>query len=150
MRTAYRTLAYLIALGVVFQAAVVAFGTFGFISEVDAGAVLTADSEAPNAGPMLHAIGGMMVIPALTLLLVLSSFFAKVPGGIKWALLVLLAVVVQINLGFFAFGLPAVGLLHGANAFAVLALALTAARAASRADAPAPVRPSESRLQSAT
>lgn len=143
MRTAYRVLAYLIVLGVVYQAAVVAFGTFGFISELDAGTTLTGNSEAPNSGPMLHAIGGMIVIPALTLLLVVTSFFAKVRGGIKWALLVLLAVVVQINLGFFAFELPAIGLLHGANAFAVLALALTAARASGRVDTPVPATPSE-------
>jgi hypothetical protein len=138
MRTTYRVLAYLIVLGVMYQAAVVAFGTFGFINELNAGTTFTGAVDPPNAGPVLHAIGGTIVIPALTLLLVVASFFAKVKGGIRWALLVLLAVVVQVNLGFFAFELPAIGLLHGVNAFAIVALALIAARAAGQAPAAQP------------
>ncbi|MBB5785869.1 hypothetical protein [Jiangella mangrovi] len=130
MRATYRVVSGLIALAVVFQAAAVAFGTFGVINEVEGGAVVTSDSDLPNAGPMLHGIGGTMVIPLLVLVLLIVSFFAKVRGGVKWALLLLLAVAVQITLGFAAFEAPAVGLLHGVNAFVILGLALTAARAA--------------------
>lgn len=130
MRATYRVLSGLIALAVVFQAAVVAFGTFGVINEVEGGAVVTSDSDLPNAGPMLHGIGGMMVIPLLVLALLIVSFFAKVRGGVKWAALLLLAVALQITLGFAAFEAPVVGLLHGANAFVILGLALTATRAA--------------------
>lgn len=137
MRKTYRVLGLLIALAVVVQASAIAFGTFGFINEVDRGTVFTPSSDAPNIGPMLHAINGTLVIPVLSLALLIVSFFAKVPRGIRWALLVLLAVIVQINLGFFSFDTPAIGLLHGANAFAVLGLALTAARAAAR-EAPVP------------
>jgi heme A synthase len=130
MRATYRVLSGLIALAVVFQAAAVAFGTFGVINEVEGGAVVTSDSDLPNAGPMLHGIGGMMVIPLLVLVLLVVSFFARVRGGVKWAALLLLAVALQIALGFAAFEAPAVGLLHGANAFVILALAVVAARAA--------------------
>lgn len=135
MRATYRVVSGLIALAVVFQAAAVAFGTFGVINEVESGAVVTSDSDLPNVGPMLHGIGGMMVIPLLTLVLLIVSFFAKVRGGVKWAALLLLAVAVQIALGFAAFEAPAVGLLHGVNAFVVLALAVVAARAAGTATA---------------
>lgn len=130
MRATYRVLSGLIALAVVFQAAVVAFGGFGVIKEVEDGAVVTADSDLPNAGPMLHGIGGTMVIPILVLALLVVSFFAKVRGGVKWAALLVLAVALQITLGFSAFELPALGLLHGINAFVILTLAVVATRAA--------------------
>ncbi|RIQ32193.1 hypothetical protein DY240_05730 [Jiangella rhizosphaerae] len=120
----------LVALAVVFQAAVVAFGGFGAIKEIEDGGVLTADSDFPNAGPMLHAIGGTMVIPLLVLVLLIVSFFAKVRGGVKWAALLVLAVAVQITLGFAGFELPALGLLHATNAFVILTLALLGVRAA--------------------
>jgi heme A synthase len=135
MKTVYRTLALLIALGVVVQAAAIAFGTFGFINEVERGVVFTPASDPPNFGPALHAINGMLIIPALSLLLIIASFFAKVHHGIRWALLLFAVVAIQVNLGFFAFDTPAIGLIHGANAFLVLGLALTAARATSRAGA---------------
>lgn len=136
MRTTYRVVASLIALAVVVQAAAIAFGTFGFINEIESGAALTADSDAPNFGPMLHAINGTIVIPALSLMLLIVSFFAKIDRGVRWALLLLLAVVIQTQLAFLAFDLPAVGLVHGINAFVILALAVVAARAAGRVDAP--------------
>ena len=41
-----------------------------------------------NIGHTLHGQFGMMVIPILALLLLIVSFFAHVPGGIKWALYV--------------------------------------------------------------
>ena len=132
MRKAYRVLGLLIALAVVVQASAIAFGSFGFFNEIERGTVYTPSSEAPNFGPMLHALNGTLVIPALSLALLVVSFFAKVHRGIRLALFTFLAVVVQINLAFFSFDTPAIGLLHGANAFAVLGLALTAARAAAR------------------
>ena len=74
----------------------------------------------------------MMVIPLLALLLFIVSFFAKFDGGVKWAGFVLLAVVVQVVLAFVAFGVPAIGALHGINAFVVLGLAGHCARKAAR------------------
>lgn len=143
MRTTYRVIASLIALAVVVQAAAIAFGTFGFINEIDRGAALTAASEAPNFGPALHAINGMIVIPALSLILLIVSFFAKIQRGVRWALLLLLAVVVQTQLAYVAFDLPAIGLLHGVNAFVILGLAIVAARAAGRLDTPLTPAPTE-------
>ena len=45
------------------------------------------------------------------------SFFAKIPGGTKWALIVFGVVVLQYALAFFArlATLPALGALHGAQ-----------------------------------
>jgi hypothetical protein len=148
MRATYRVVASLIALGVVVQAAAIAFGTFGLINEVDRGVVFTPASDPPNFGPMLHAINGMIVIPALSLVLLIVSFFAKVHHGIRWALLLLLAVIVQTQLGFLAFDLPAIGLLHGTSAFVVLGLAVVAARAPGRVEPAAPPVVEEAAVQS--
>lgn len=127
MKVTYRVVATLIALGVVFQAAVIAFGIF---ESIDTGIAISGGPDQPILGASLHSVVGMGVIPILTLLLVILSFFAGVRGGRTWALLLLLAVVVQILLGGFAFELPALGLLHGANAFVILTLAVVAVRAA--------------------
>ena len=50
---------------------------------------------------------------ALALILLIVSFFAKIPGGVLWAGLVLVTVVVQVLLGMFGEGAPALGLVHG-------------------------------------
>ncbi len=34
---------------------------------------------------MLHGMNGMMVIPVVALLLLVISFFAKIPRGVAWA-----------------------------------------------------------------
>lgn len=127
MKATYRVVAALIALGVVFQAAVIAFGIF---ESMDTGIAISGGPDQPILGASLHAVVGLGVIPILTLLLVILSFFARVRGSTRWALLLLLAVVVQILLGGFAFELPALGLLHGANAFVILTFAVVAVRAA--------------------
>ena len=68
----------------------------------------------------------MMIIPVLALLLLIVSFFAKVPGGVMWAGLILLDVVVQVMLGLFGHEVPAIGALHGINALILFGLAVTA------------------------
>ena len=55
-------------------------------------------------------------------------FFAKIPGGIVWALITLGTVVVQVLLGLSAHALPALGMLHGIVALALFGVALTAAQ----------------------
>jgi hypothetical protein len=47
---------------------------------------------------------------------------------VKWAGFTFLAIVVQVVLAFISFGVPVIGVLHGLNAFVVLALALYAGR----------------------
>lgn len=138
MKSVYRVLAYVVAALVAFQSAVIVFAIFGLITYVDGGGVIDA-SSAQNAsftgdiGFMLHHIGGTYLIPLAGLLLVICSFFAKIPGGIKWALFVLAAIIVQYAMGLFAFGAPVLGLLHGLNALVLFGVAVTAAMRVRRA-----------------
>lgn len=127
MRGAYKGIAHLIALGVLLQAAFVAAAWFQVINDVDAGAVINTDYDG-NAGHALHGMVGMMVMPLLGLIFFILSFFAKLPGGVKWAGLTFLAIVVQVVLAFVSFGVPVIGALHGINAFVVFGLALYAGR----------------------
>lgn len=131
MKSVYRALAGLIAIGVLLQAMTVALGWFTALKDMDDGQVIDKNTEF-NFGQSMHGLIGMMVIPALALLLLIVSFFARVDGGIKWALYVVGLVVLQIALAFLAFfSAPAIGALHGLNAFALLAVASMAARKAS-------------------
>ena len=127
MRGAYKDIAHLIALGVLLQAAFVAAAWFQVINDVDAGAVINTDYDG-NAGHALHGMVGMMVMPLLGLIFFILSFFAKLPGGVKWAGFTFLAIVVQVVLAFVSFGVPIIGALHGINAVVVFGLALYAGR----------------------
>ena len=69
---------------------------------------------------MTHGINGMMIIPLLVLLLLIVSFFAKVPGGVQKAAILLGLVVLQVFLGIFSHSIPFVVVLHVLNAFAIL------------------------------
>ena len=148
MKMVYRILAYLISLGVALQAAAIAIGFFGLAHWVDQGGVL--DKAGFESGTVsfggiwgleFHGTVGIMVMPVLGLLLLISSFFAKVKGAVVWALIVLGCIVVQILLGLFAHSFYALGFLHGLFAFAVLGTATVAATRMTRAmkAAPAPV-----------
>lgn len=133
MRGVYRFLAGLIALEVVVQAATMAFGVAALVLWVDEGnsfdkALLeNEDAEFDGlAGLIMHGINGMMVIPLLALLLLIVSFFAKVPKGILWAGLVLLFTVVQVVLGLLGHSYAIAGGIHGANALLLFGLAVMA------------------------
>ena len=126
MRQAYRLLANLIALTVVVQVASIALGWFMVINDTDDGKVFAGEDDL-NVGHMIHSIGAI-VIALLALALLIVSFFAHVDGGVKWAGLVLLAVVVQWVLAILAFSFPIIGALHGINALVVAGLASVAAR----------------------
>jgi hypothetical protein len=132
MRATYRVLAGLVAIGVVLQAMFIALAWFTAIKDLDDGLVIDKNYDG-NTGHMLHGQFGMMIIPLLALVLLIVSFFAKVPGGIRWALYVVGLVALQITLAFVSFGAPVVGLLHGLNAFALAAVASMAARRAAAA-----------------
>src|SRR4051794_9352298 len=112
MRSVYRVLAMLIAVGVVVQAAVVAWGWFAMLHSTDAGGVFDKNSEA-NAGQLTHSIVGSGVIPLLAIALLVVSFFARIPGGVKWAAITFGVTALQIFFAAFSFGVPIVGLLHG-------------------------------------
>ena len=128
MKQTYRAVAGLIALGVLVQAAAVAFGWFEVISEVENGEVFDENAEF-NIGQIVHLWGGLYIIPALGLILLIVSFLAAktVPGARKWGGIVFGLIVLQVALAIFAFALaPAIGALHGANALILLGCALRA------------------------
>ena len=135
MKAVYRVLAYLIALEVLFQGAAITFAVFGLKHWIDEGGVLDgptvhnhAEGFSEVVGFQLHATNGQMIVPAIAVLLLISSFFAKVSRAVVWALIVLLSVVVQVLLGLFATDAPALGILHGINGILLFAFAVAAAR----------------------
>lgn len=145
MRVGYKALAYAIAADVAVQAALIVLAIAGLSKWVSAGNVFdksvmeSHNADFPEAiGFPLHSLNGSFVIPLLALLLLIFSFFAKVRGGIRWAGLVLLLVVIQANLGFLLHDLPALGSLHGINALLLFGTAVyTGRRARARATQPA-------------
>lgn len=138
MKATYRVLAVLIPVLVLVQAAAIAAGTFGVLNSVDDGTPYTEATDA-NLGQVVHS-GGAMAIALVGLLLLVVSFFARVEGGVKWAGLVFLSVVVQWVVAILAFGAPVIGVLHGLNAFVLFGLGASAAGAATRSMR-APVSP---------
>jgi hypothetical protein len=139
MRSTYRVLAMLIAVGVVLQAAFIAWGLFAVVHNTDDGEIF--DKNTDNAGFVTHAAVGDTVIPLLALLLLIISFFARIPGGVKWAAITFGVVVLQVLLAFLGHALPLIGLLHGINAFALAAVASVAMRQARTAPTKEPVAP---------
>jgi len=144
MRTTYRVLAYLIAAEVIVQAMAIAYALAGLGHWVDEdGGVLNKqalDSDSLDfagiGGFITHGINGMMVIPLLVLLLLIVSFFAKLPGASKRAAILVGLVILQVFLGIALHGVPFVATLHVLNAFGILVLAfLTGYRTPSAAEA---------------
>jgi hypothetical protein len=145
MRTTYRVLAYTLAVEVVVQAMAIAYGLAGLGKWIDDGHghALTkklADSNAPNftgaGGLAAHGLNGIMIIPLLTLVLLIVSFFAKVPGGRQRAAILVGLVVLQVVLGFALHGVPFIATLHVLNAFGILAMAIIAGYRARKVDPP--------------
>lgn len=139
MRSTYRVLAMLVAVGVVLQAAFIAFAWFTVTNDTDSGVSFTGEDDL-NVGHELHSFGWVVIV-TLCLALLIVSFFAKIRGGVKWAAIVFGVAVLQVVLGITAYSLPAVGLLHGINAFALAGAASLAAKQATTAStAAAPQR----------
>ncbi len=147
MRNTYKYLAYVIDVLIMVQAAAIAWAIFGFGKWIDDGntfskAQLEGDSWnfTEERGFMIHGINGQLLIPLLGLILLIVSFFAKVPEGTKWAGMLFGGIVLQVALGIFGHGLPFLGLLHGANALLLFWLAWKAAKAAEGVATTAPDR----------
>jgi len=140
MRSVYRVLAMLIALGVVVQTALIAVGWFSALHSIDDGTVLDKNSD-ENWAQIAHGTIGVMVIPLIAVVLLIVSFFAHIPGGVKWAAITFGVTVLQVLFAFAGFAAPIVGALHGINAFALAGVASIAMRKARLAGAvpPAPV-----------
>jgi hypothetical protein len=135
MRTAYKVLAYIVAAEVAIQAMVMVWAIAGLIKWVDAGGVfdksITESGTTPFTevfGVIVHAINGTFVIPGIALLLLIVSFFTKVRGAIKWAVIVLVLVVAQGQIGYLGHEFPLAGALHGLNALALFGAALYTGR----------------------
>lgn len=134
MRRTYHVLAHLIAALVVVQAMAMATAVAGLDHWIQDGATVNKHvldknpSFTGSFGFPLHAINGEMLIPLIAIALLVVSFFAKVAGGTRWALYVIGLIIVQVVLGVSQGDVPLLGLLHGANAFAVLVVAVLAAR----------------------
>ena len=145
MRSTYRFLAFAIAALVVVQAGAIAWAFFGLTNEIDQNnlvlnkACLESDAGCGGGftaewGFAIHMFfNGLLLIPLTSLILLIVSFFAKVPGGVKFAAsifgLVLLQVIVlpmlarEVGSGF--------GALHGINALVLLVVAFLAGQRAS-------------------
>jgi hypothetical protein len=130
MRAAYRGFAYLISLLVVLQAAAIGYAWFRVYADVDDGGVF--DKNAQNVGHAFHNFVGSSIVPLVGLLFLIVSFFARIPGGIKWAAITFGLIVLQVLLAYAAYALPLLGVLHGANALAVLAVSVVAASRVAR------------------
>jgi hypothetical protein len=139
MRVVYRVLAFIIAVEVAIQAAVMVFAVAGLGIWVQEGGVLdkaSMESEEPAfpeaIGFFLHAMNGMYLIPLFALLLLIASFFAKVHRAVVFALIVLGLVALQIFLGIFGHEAAIFGMLHGLNALILFSVAFRAGIRAGR------------------
>jgi hypothetical protein len=139
MRTAYKVLAYLVAAEVAVQAMFAVWAVAGLSNWVDGGgvfdkAVIEGAAEggampfSEILGIILHGINGTVVIPVIALALLIVSFFAKVNGAIKWAVIVFVLVVAQGTLGLLGREFSLMGALHGLNALALFGVALHTGR----------------------
>jgi heme A synthase len=135
MKTVYRVLAYAIAALVAVQAAAIGYAVFAQLHWIEDGGTLDGaafDSGAPGtAAFILHALNGYgVLLVALALLIV--SFFAKIPRGVRWAVIVLVCTFVQIALGALSRLLAPIGAVHGAVALVLFGVAVMAAMRAQK------------------
>lgn len=128
MRSTFKYLAWLIALEVAIQAAAIAFGVFGLGKWVGEGNAFTEQAlegggVTGGGGFGLHAVNGMIIIPLIALILLIVSFFAKMPHASRDAGVLLGLVIVQVLLGFSGDASPWLGALHGLVALAIFGMA---------------------------
>lgn len=150
MRSAYRVLAFLIAGLVVVQAFAIAYGVAGLGKWVNDGntfdkAAFESDDTSFDGivGFMIHGMNGMMLIPLVALIFLIVSFFAKVPGGVVRAAIVLGLVVLQVTLGLLGSEIPILGGLHGLNALLLFGAAIMAGMRAKDTVPATPYAPAE-------
>lgn len=143
---AYRFLAAMIAVLVVVQAGAIAWAFFGMTQWInDEGGVVNkelldctdCDQEfTAEWGFAIHMFfNGLVLIPLTSLILLIVSFFAKVPKGVTLAAVIFGLVLLQV------FVLPALsrevgsgfGALHGVNALILMGVAIMASQRAAAA-----------------
>jgi hypothetical protein len=141
VQKAFRILSYVIAAEVLIQAAMIAWAVFGLSKYIDDGGVVNKDKIDGDTklfdgelGFAIHGINGSTLIPLLGLVLLIVSFFAKIDGGIRFAAILFVLIIVQaFVLPILAGGAPFVGMLHGANALAILGMSITGGKMGARA-----------------
>jgi hypothetical protein len=134
MRATYRALSHTISGLVVVQAAAIALWVFGLLSWVDDGHSFTpavsddrAEGVTGSVGIAIHSFGAMAVA-LLAIVLLIVSFFTKLPGAVKWAGFIFLAVLLQWVVAIISFSVPGLGVIHGANAILIAWLGWHAAK----------------------
>ncbi|WP_308798941.1 COX15/CtaA family protein [Agromyces silvae] len=145
MRRVYTVLAWSVAGGVVVQAAAIAFAFGGVLNRVQEGGVvdkaLVESGGSAGRGELgfwIHGLVGGVAIPMIAVALLVVSFLVRARGARLWAAIVLAVVLLQVTLGFSLTDVPYLGLIHGANAVAVVG---TASIAALRMRPPRTARP---------
>lgn len=143
MRKTYRILADIIAIEVVIQAMLIVWGVAGLFYWIDEGGSLDKsvidswDKDPPTfdgaIGHFIHVMNGQFLIPLFALSLLVISFFAQVPRGTTLAVVIVVAVAVQVTAGITASSVPYIGLIHGLVAFIIFGTSLAAAKAAKEA-----------------
>ena len=98
--------------------------------------IMSAGNSKDGLLPRIKSHTIKKIIDRVTLLVV--SFFAKVPGGVKWAGIVLGSIVVQVFAGILGHDAPYIGMIHGLNAFVLFSAAAYAARLARTANKATP------------
>ncbi|MBK9698136.1 MAG: hypothetical protein IPO80_12375 [Propionibacteriaceae bacterium] len=134
MKKLYSLVAYLVCGLVAVQAGTMVWAHSGMFQWVAAGGVLdkaaieSSDSLTFDGvqGFMIHGMNGMMVIPSVAVVLLVLSFFAKVPHGVAWAIGVAVLVALQVALGLLGHEFTISGLFHGVNALVLFTVALLA------------------------
>jgi len=134
MRKVYSVLAWIIAIGVVVQAAAIAFAFSGLLNFILGGGVVDeallesgGSAGVGELGFMIHGLVGGAVIPLFAIALLIVSLFVRARGAKLWAFITFGLVALQVTLGMTLMAVPHLGLIHGANALAVVASAVTAA-----------------------
>jgi heme A synthase len=129
MKTVYRVLAFVIAAMVAIQAGAIGYAVFAQLHWIENGGTLDEASfeSAPGFGAYIfHALNGATVL-LLALALLIISFFAKIPQGVRWAVIVLACTIVQIALGTVSRLVSQIGAVHGAVALVLFGVAVMAA-----------------------
>ena len=118
MKQTYRVVAGLIALGVLVQAAAVAFGWFEVINGGRGRAVVLDENYEGNAGQIVHGIVGSASSRLLGLILLGRVVLRGEdrPRRPQVGRDRLRLIVLQVALAIFAFAVPGIGALHGLNA----------------------------------
>ena len=134
----YRLFASLVALGVIVQAALIAYGIAGLSHWIyderntATRATFEEDSTVDYGGKLgfdLHGELGALWLPLLALgfLIVAIATRRKVDHGVRWVGIVLGLMVLQAALGFATLAVPGLAVLHAVNALALFSTATYAA-----------------------